>query len=196
MLKSIADALIAYGPIGVFLIGFIDSMGIPLPAALDLLLIGVAVETPERAYFAALMAVVGSAGGNITLFLLARHGVRRFIKTEPHPGRVLRFHRWFERYGLLTVFIPAVTPLVPLPLKVFVIFAGAMHTSPVKFLLVILLARMIRYFGIAYVGIRLGLNAGGFLRQNAWNVVGIALGIVLVAAVVIKWLESRRQAEV
>jgi membrane protein YqaA with SNARE-associated domain len=195
LLKSIADALIAYGPIGVFLIGFIDSMGVPLPAALDLLLIGVAVETPERAYFAALMAIVGSAGGNITLFLLARSGGRRFIKIEPQPGKMRRFRRWVERYGLLTVFIPAVTPLVPLPLKVFVVSAGAMHTSPARFLLVILLARVIRYFGIAYLGTRLGLDAGGFLKQNAWNIVGIALGIVLVAAVIIKWIESR-QAEV
>ena len=192
MLKSIADALIAYGPIGVFLIGFIDSLGVPLPAALDLLLIAVAVETPERAYFAALMAVVGSAGGNIALFLLARSGGRRFIKSQPPPGKMLRFRRWVERYGLLTVFIPAVTPLVPLPLKVFVVSAGAMHTSPGRFLLVILLARVIRYFGEAYLGIRLGLDAGGFLKQNAWNIGGIALGLVLVAAVVMKWIESRQ----
>lgn len=192
MLKSIADALIAYGPIGVFLIGFIDSLGVPLPAALDLLLIGVAVETPERAYFAAFMAVVGSAGGNIALFLLARSGGRRFIKSQPSPGKMLRFRRWVERYGLLTVFIPAVTPLVPLPLKVFVVSAGAMHTSPGRFLLVILLARVIRYFGEAYLGIRLGLDAGGFLKQNAWNIVGIALGLVIVAAVVMKWIESRQ----
>ena len=192
MLKSIADALIAYGPIGVFLIGFIDSLGVPLPAALDLLLIGVAVETPERAYFAALMAVVGSAGGNIALFLLARSGGRRFIKSQPSPGKMLRFRRWVERYGLLTVFIPAVTPLVPLPLKVFVVSAGAMHTSLGRFLLVILLARVIRYFGEAYLGIRLGLDAGGFLKQNAWNIVGIALGLVIVAAVVMKWIESRQ----
>ena len=192
MLKSIADALIAYGPIGVFLIGFIDSLGVPLPAALDLLLIGVAVETPERAYFAAFMAVVGSAGGNIALFLLARSGGRRFIKSQPSPGKMLRFRRWVERYGLLTVFIPAVTPLVPLPLKVFVVSAGAMHTSLGRFVLVILLARVIRYFGEAYLGIRLGLDAGGFLKQNAWNIVGIALGLVIVAAVVMKWIESRQ----
>jgi membrane protein YqaA with SNARE-associated domain len=155
----------------------------------------VAVETPERAYFAALMAVVGSAGGNITLFLLARSGGRRFIKIEPPPGKMRRFRRWVERYGLLTVFIPAVTPLVPLPLKVFVISAGAMRTSPGRFLLVILLARVIRYFGEAYLGVRLGLDAGGFLKQNAWNIVGIALGLVLVVAVIMKWIESR-QAEV
>jgi membrane protein YqaA with SNARE-associated domain len=195
LLKSFADTLIAYGPVGVFLIGFIDSMGVPLPAALDLLLIAVAVETPQRAYFAALMAVVGSAGGNLTLFLLARSGGRRVIKVEPDPGKG-KFRRWVRRYGLLTVFIPAVTPLVPLPLKVFVVSAGAMHTSLRRFLLVILLARVIRYFGIAYLGIRLGLDAGGFLKQNAWNIVGIALGVVLVVAVVIKWAESRRQTEV
>ena len=195
MFKSIADALIAYGPLGVFLIGFIDSMGVPLPAALDLLLIGVAVETPERAYFAAFLAVVGSAGGNLTLFLLARSGGRRFIKVEPDPDKG-RFRRWVARYGLLTIFIPAVTPFVPLPLKVFVVSAGAMHTSPGRFLFVILMARLIRYYGIAYLGVRLGLSAGDFLKQNAWNILGIALAMVFLVASAIKWAESRQRAGV
>jgi len=39
--------------------------------------------------------------------------------------------RWFNRYGMLTVFIPAVTPVLPLPLKVFVVFGGRVE-NPVQ----------------------------------------------------------------
>ena len=60
--------------------------------------------------------------------------------------------RWFHRYGLITVFIPAMFPIIPLPLKVFVISAGVLHTRFSRFLAVILLARVIRYFGEAYIG--------------------------------------------
>src|SRR5947209_13508590 len=133
-----------------FLIVFIDSVGIPLPAALDALLILLAVKAPHRAYFAALMATLGSIAGNLALFLGVRYGLRRFIKV-PEPGEPQRFRRWFHRYGLVSVFIPAVIPFMPLPLKVFVVSAGALHTPSLRFLAVIVVARVIRYFGEVYL---------------------------------------------
>ena len=193
MLRKIAAALIAFGPWGVFLLGFVDSMGVPLPAAIDALLISVAIETPQRAYFTAFMAVLGSAGGNMVLFMLAQSGRRRFLKTELQPGRRQRFQQWFNRYGLLTVFVPAVVPFVPLPLKVFVISAGAMHTPAGRFLAVILLARVIRYFGEAALGIHLGSDAQDFLARHAWSILGGFVAIVLAAVILIR-LTGRRES--
>jgi hypothetical protein len=59
LLSKVVAALIAFGPWGVFLLGFIDSLGIPLPATMDALLVLVAVKAPQRAYFTALMGVLG-----------------------------------------------------------------------------------------------------------------------------------------
>ncbi|HUI81851.1 MAG TPA: VTT domain-containing protein [Bryobacteraceae bacterium] len=191
MLAKITAALVAYGPWGVFLIGVIDSMGIPLPATMDALLILIAVKAPERAYFTAAMAILGSMGGNLGLFLAARYGVRRFARRAPAPGKPQRFREWFSRYGLLTVFIPAVTPVLPLPLKVFVISAGVLHTPLVRFTIVVLVARVIRYFGEAYLGIRLGADAQGFLQRNAWTLVGIALGAAFVLYFLVRWNDRR-----
>jgi membrane protein YqaA with SNARE-associated domain len=188
LLRKIATALIAFGPWGVFLLGFVDSLGVPLPAAIDALLISVAIQTPQRAYFTAFMAVVGSAGGNIALFMLARSGRRRFTNTELPPGRrQQRFQQWFGRYGLLTVFVPAVVPFVPLPLKVFVISAGAMHTPVGRFLAVVLLARVVRYFGEAWLGIHLGSGAQDFLANHAWCILGGVLAVALAALAAIRW---------
>lgn len=191
MLGKIANALIAFGPWGIFLMGFLDSMGVPLPAVIDALLITVAIKTPQRAWFTAFMAVLGSAGGNIALFLLARSGRRRFMKSELPPGRRQRFQEWFHRYGLLTVFVPAVVPFVPLPLKVFVISAGAMRTSIGRFLAVILLARVVRYFGEAWLGIRLGGGAQDFLTHNAWSILAVVLAVALAAVALIR-IAARR----
>jgi len=193
LLRKIATALIAFGPWGVLLLGFADSLGVPLPAVIDALLISVAIKTPQRAYFTAFMALLGSAGGNIVLFLLARSGRRRFMKTELPPGRRRKFQEWFRRYGLLTVFVPAVVPFVPLPLKVFVISAGVMHTSIGRFLGVILLARCLRYFGEAYLGIRLGDGAEAYLTHNAWNILAVVLAAVLAVLAVIR-VTARRAA--
>ena len=194
MLSKIVAALITFGPWGVFLLGFIDSLGIPLPATMDALLILVAVKAPHRAYFTALMAVLGTAGGSITLFLAVRHGRRLFLKGEPPPGRRQRFERWFDRYGMLTVFIPAVTPVLPLPLKVFVVSAAALKTPFSKFLAVILLARVIRYFGEAYLGIRLGLGAQDYLKHNVWTLTGVAVGLALAMGLLLRLAERRRAA--
>ena len=191
MLAKITAALVAYGPWGVFLIGVIDSLGLPLPATMDALLVLIAVKAPERAYFTALMAVLGSMGGNLALFLAARYGVRRFARQAPAPGKPQHFREWFNRYGLLTVFIPAVTPVLPLPLKVFVICAGVLHTPVPRFAMVVLLARVIRYFGEAYLGVRLGADAQGFLQRNAWTLVGVALGLAFVLYLLIRWNDRR-----
>jgi len=195
LLRKIAAALIAFGPWGVFLLGFVDSLGVPLPAAIDALLITVAIETPQRAYFTAFMAVAGSAGGNIALFLLARSGRRRFMRSQLPQGRGQRFQQWFSRYGLLTVFVPAVVPFVPLPLKVFVISAGAMHTPVGRFLGVILLARVIRYFGEAFLGIRLGSGAQGFLAHHAWSILGVVFAVALAALAVLRFTARRTAPE-
>jgi membrane protein DedA with SNARE-associated domain len=195
LLAKIAAALVTYGPWGVLLIGLIDSVGLPLPATMDALLIIIAVKAPGRAYFAALMAVLGSLAGNVALFQAARYGLRRFTKAGPETGDPQRFRKWFHRYGLLTVFIPAATPFLPLPLKVFVISAGALHTPLPRFVLVVALARIVRYFGDAYLGIKLGMDAQGFLQRNAWTLVGVALAVAFLIYVLIRWNDRRQNAE-
>ncbi len=96
MLHKIAEALIAYGPPGVFLLALLDSLGVPLPAAIDVLLLLVAWKTPDRAYLTAGLAIVGSLIGNIGLFWAARGGGKRWVKSIPEPEKPQRFRRWFR----------------------------------------------------------------------------------------------------
>lgn len=195
MLRHIADALLAFGPLGVFLLSLLDSFGVPLPAAIDALLLFVAWRTPDRAWITAGLAISGSLVGNIGLFLAARGGGRRWVNAIPEPGKPQRFRMWFLRYGLITVFIPALFP-IPLPLKVFVISAGIFHTPFSKFLGVILLARIIRYFGEAYLGVQLGEGAQQFLRHNAFTITGVAIGFALVLYIILRLAGVRRDATI
>lgn len=183
MLRKIFATLVAFGPSGVFLLSAIDSV-IPLPATMDALLILVAVKTPHRAYFTAFMAVLGSALGNVVLFLGARSGMRRLLR-PPKPGSSQRFRTWFHRYGMLTVFIPAATPVLPLPLKFFIVTAAGFHTPFARVLGIVVLARIVRYFGEAYLGIKLGEGAQAFITRNAWSIVGVILAIALILYVLL-----------
>jgi membrane protein YqaA with SNARE-associated domain len=192
-LAKFAAFLQTYGPWGVFGLALIDSMGIPLPAV-DFVLITIGVESVHRpgvAYFAAAMAIAGSLIGNAILFQAAKHGRRLFSTKESDPGK---FQGWFRRYGLLTVFVPAVVPFVPLPLKVFVISAGAFRTPFPTFMAVIAAARIIRYLGVAYLALQLGADAKGFLTHNMWTIVGVVIAVAYLLYLAMRWSERRRTA--
>jgi len=199
VLHKLQVALVAYGPWGIFLLSAIDSFGVPLPAAMDFLLIGIAASAhnPRHAYFTALLAILGSVGGNVALYLAARRGAGWLRKSEPPPGKRQKFREWFHRYGLLTVFVPAVTPVVPFPLKVFVVSAGALHAPFGRFLTVIVLARIIRYGGEACLGLALGEEGTkGFLVRHGWMLAGAAAGLCVVAFVLLRYMDRRRESAV
>ena len=194
MLAKLSTVLQIYGPWGVFVLALIDSMGVPLPGGVDLVLLGIgveAVDTPSQAWLSALIALIGSLIGNAILFLAAQQGRRLFSTKDAAPDRTLRSEVWFRRYGLLTVFVPATVPLIPLPLKVFVISAGAFRTSFAKFMAVILVARGIHYFGMTYLALQLGADARQFFTRNVWMLASVALGFTFLVYFAMRWNERR-----
>jgi membrane protein YqaA with SNARE-associated domain len=174
LFRHLTDALVAWGPAGILLLSIIDSSGVPVAGVFDALLILIAVERPSVAWLCAALAVVGSTVGNIILFSSAHRGGRRFMNKVAPEGRAAKFRVWFMRYGMVTVFVPALIP-IPMPLKVFVISAGVVGTSMVEFISVVLVARTLRYFGAAWLGVTLGRESASFLKTYAWM---FALGAV------------------
>jgi len=185
---------VSLGPGGLFLLAVLDSTGVPLPAGVDALLLALAVVDPARASFSALLAVAGSTAGCMALFYIAKRGGERYLERHTRKGWGRKFREWFRRYGLITVFIPALVP-VPLPTKVFVISAGALGVHPLPFLLVVLAARIPRYFGLAYLGSQLGAHSTAWLRAHAWELLAVAVGLFLFLALLVKLAERRPSAE-
>jgi membrane protein YqaA with SNARE-associated domain len=193
LLRDITTFLVAFGPWGLLLLAFLDSAGLPVPNGLDAYLIFLAAKDPSRAYGYAAISITGSTIGNVALFLIARHGGRRFLR-RAEPGRLQRFSEWFERFGLVTVFVPALTP-IPMPLKFFVISAGALRTRFLPFLMVILLARVLRYSGEAWLGVRLGQESTAFLRHHVWQFILAAVALFAVLYLIVLASERRRKRQ-
>jgi membrane protein DedA with SNARE-associated domain len=99
---------------------------------------------------------------------------------------------WFHEYGLLTVFVPAFVPIIPLPLKIFIISAGALEESPVTFSLVLLAARVPRYLFLAWLGTRLGANTIPYLRQHIWGLALLACALFAALYFVVRFVHDRR----
>ena len=158
----------AWGPAGILLLSILDSSGVPVAGIFDALLILIAVERPSVAWLCAGFAVIGSTVGNTMLFWMARKGGSGYMAKAAPGGRAAKFRKWFRRYGIVTVFIPALIP-IPMPLKVFVISAGVTGTALAEFVGVVLVARFLRYFGEAWLGVALGRESPKFLTSHAWH---------------------------
>ena len=157
-----------------FLVALVDSAGVPLPTGVDALLIVVSAADPSLAYLAIILATAGSAIGCLVLFYVARKGGQRCLDEHTRTGKALQLRGWFQRYGLITVFVTVLIPFPPLPTKVFVLSAGALGVRTSSFLLAVLAGRIPRYIGLAYLGSQLGTHSTAWLREHVWHLAGIA----------------------
>ncbi len=77
----------SWGPIGVFLLGLLDSTGIPMVGGVDALIVLVAVMNPTQGYLAAGAAIAGSLIGSLVLFLIARKGGEEYHRRHTSSAR-------------------------------------------------------------------------------------------------------------
>lgn len=134
----------------------------------DALVVLIASLHPGQGYVAATTATVGSMVGNLLLFFIGRKGGEVYLARHTRTGRGARLRAWFVEYGLLTIFVPAFA-VVPMPLKIFVLCAGALGVRPQRFAMVVLAARLPRYFFLAWLGTRLGKSTIPYLQHHAWE---------------------------
>jgi membrane protein YqaA with SNARE-associated domain len=186
---------VSWGPGGVFLLAIADSTGVPMIGGVDALIVVIAVVSRSQAYLAAATAVLGSWVGSLILFLIARKGGEEYHRRHTSSARGDKLRAWFHEYGLLTVFIPAFVPIIPLPLKIFIISAGAMEESAVTFSLVLLAARIPRYFFLAWLGSRLGKDTIPYLRQHLWELILFAAVLFVMLYAAVRIVRERRVAK-
>ena len=176
-----------------FLLAIIDSAGLPMVGGVDALVILLAVVDHSSAYWAATAAVLGSLVGNLVLFYIARVGGEAYLARYTSHGRGARFRQWFLEYGLITIYVPAAVPIIPMPMKIFVLTAGALEVSPVTFTVVLAAARIPRYFFLAWMGTRLGEDTLPYLKGHIWELLLLALTLFVVLYLLIRFLDRRRK---
>jgi membrane protein DedA with SNARE-associated domain len=177
--------LLSWGPWGAFGLALLDSAGIPVPEGVDALLAVMAIRDARAAYFGAALSVIGSLAGSIILFYIGRKGGEEFLNRRTQTGWPKRFRRWFHRYGGLTVFIPTLVP-APLPLKIFVLSAGALDMRLSHFVLLVLGARIPRYFGLVYLASEMSTNPVDYLKRHVFILLAIAFLLFAVLYVIVK----------
>jgi membrane protein YqaA with SNARE-associated domain len=176
--------------LGLFGIAFFDSSLLSLPEINDALLLYFGARFPDRAFYYALMTMLGSVTGGSLLYGLARWQGFTLLEKRFPQGRIQSVFDLVRRYGAFAVLLPSILP-PPFPFKIFVLSSGALGLPVPRFLAAIALGRSVRYFGEAWLAVRYGDRALGYLHANAANVLLSAL-VVAAGAVLFHFIRRRR----
>jgi undecaprenyl-diphosphatase len=191
-MKGFKNLLVSWGPLGVFTLAFVESIGIPNPGGTDALLLLMAIERPDAAVLCAVLATLGSLLGSAVFYEIVRKGGDKFLLRYTMTPRGQRFRAWAQRYGMVTVFISALLPIPILPLKVFAACACAMGVSRTRFMVVMAAARIPRYAGLAYLGAQLGENSTAWIKGHSWHMGAVAIALFGALYALLKWNDRAR----
>ncbi|MEQ1885668.1 MAG: VTT domain-containing protein [Bryobacteraceae bacterium] len=193
-MRHLREVLVSWGPLGVFMLAVVESAGIPNPGGTDALLLVMAIARPNQAMLCAALAAVGSLIGSAIFYEITRKGGEKLLLKYASGERGHKFRNWYDRYGLISIFIPALVPIPVLPFKVFAACAGVMSVRRTRFLAVLAAARFPRYFALAYLGQKLGENSAVWLRGHLPHLAAVAAGIGLALYLMVRWVDSRHAA--
>ena len=154
----IAGAAAFLGPGGVFLVALADSAFIPMPQGVDALLLAQAIASPDIAYLAAGLGVLGSTLGSVVLYFIARRAGHAMLRRRLTPQGIERLADLVGRWGAAALIPVTLIPL-PLPMKPVVLAAGIFQMPLPSFCVAIAFSRVIRYVGIVFLAIRFGNRA-------------------------------------
>ena len=192
-MRKILATIVTWGAPGLFLSALIDGMGVTIPGGVDVLIIYLAGRRPHEVLMLATVAILGSVIGNCILFSIASKGGELFLAKRLTSWHTQHFRRWFDHYGLLTVFISALVPLPVMPMKIFVFCSGALGISFRSFVLVFLAGRIPRYLGLAWLGRSMGDDALQYLRSHVWHLTVFAAVLFVVLWIMVRYVDRRRE---
>jgi membrane protein YqaA with SNARE-associated domain len=183
-------AVASSGGLGLFLVGFLDSTFLPFPSVNDLLLMDLSILVPSRMLYYASMSTLGSVIGCVLLYAIARKGEEAAFQKRAGK-RAAGIRHWIERYGFLSLLVAALLP-PPTPFKFFVIAAGALGMALRPFLVALVIARGLRFYGEGYFAVRYGQYATRLLAEHKLTFVLAAVLSVLALYAAIHLLLDRQ----
>jgi membrane protein YqaA with SNARE-associated domain len=167
---------------GLVLLGVADNSVVPLTGSMDVLTIWLAARHREPWPYYALMATVGAVLGGYLTYSLARKGGRHTMERRLSKRRAAKVYKRFERWGFGAIAIPALLP-PPFPFVPFLLAAGAMQYSRLKFLGALSLGRGVRYSVAAYLGALYGRHVLRFFSRYDKLAVGVLIGLAVMGGI-------------
>lgn len=188
-LTRLTEFLVAFGPVGLFVVALLDSSFVPLPSSADALMLLLTTAHPRWMVLYALIATAGSAVGCLILYYVSRRAGKRALNrfSEAKQKRVKDL---IDRYDVISVLVASLLP-PPFPFKLFVVSAGVFRFSVMRFLIAIVVGRGFRFLLEGYFAVRYGAQAKIILaKYYPW--IGLGLALLVTFVFVIRAVLKRR----
>jgi membrane protein YqaA with SNARE-associated domain len=166
---------LSIGGLGLFFVAFIDASVLSLPEVNDILIVYMVTKSPS-----------------FLVYYLGRKGGEALLRRQFSRDQVDRMQARFSRYGMAAVVVPAMLP-PPVPLKLFVIGAGAAGMPVGRFAWAGGRGRFVRYFAEGLLAYYYGAAAFEYIKDNGAQVAlwGGLLSLGVVA--LYYWRRQRRR---
>ncbi len=178
--KSSAALFLQYGTLGLFLLAFAESSFFPVPP--DLILIPLALLSPELALWYAFVTTLSSVLGGLFGYYIGQRAGRPLLERFVSKGRMEQVDAMFAKYGSWAVAIAGFTPI---PYKVFTIASGVSRINRTTFITSSILGRGARFFLEGIIIMLLGAKAKQFLEQYLEIATIVLTLIVLVGYLIV-----------
>lgn len=147
------------GPLGLFLLAFIESSFFPVPP--DVLLLPLVLDSPGSWVLLASLATVGSVTGAVLGYYMGREGGRPVLHRMFGEDKIDMVEGYYDDYGIHAV---GVAGFSPIPYKVFAISAGTFRMDLLEFTVISTISRGARFFLLAWLTAAYGDRVLSFLE--------------------------------
>jgi membrane protein DedA with SNARE-associated domain len=113
---KIVDLVHGFGYLGIFIMTFIESTFVPIPAEVTLIPAGFLVHKNEMNFYLVwIISVLGTVGGSLFNYYIALYVGRRILTRYGkyffiNDVKLQKMDRFFERHGSLSIFIGRLLP--------------------------------------------------------------------------------------
>ncbi len=184
---------LGYGAWGLIPLSFIDSGLMPLPEAIDILVILLTIQNHQFLLLYALAATDGSVLGCIFLYFIAARGGHAFLERRVGAKRAAKVRAAFEKYEFASLVAAGLLP-PPMPLKAFVLAAGVVEVNLPKFIGALALGRGVRYLLEGYLAYEYGPRLVVWMKTQGLAFGLKFLGLVFLIAILVWWRQRSKPA--
>lgn len=178
---------------GIFILMALESMCLPIPSEIVLPFGGWLAFDGQMDWI--LVSLVGTAGciaGSALAYWVGMKGGRAFVCRYGkyvllNEGHLDATERWFEKYGMLMIFL---TRLVPIVRTFISLPAGMARVDFKKFIILTAIGSAIWCSALAYIGYALGPH---WRAIEVWFRQADILIVVFLAALLVCWIFRRRK---
>jgi hypothetical protein len=177
-LETLKAKVLTLGIPGLFVVSFLDSVGVPLPGGADVLVMLLSWQRPADLFLIAVVATLGSLLGSLVLYQIARTKGDAMMSRFPKDKQD-RVKEKFRQNDILALLVAMLGP-PPLPTKFFVLVAGVVRMDWRRFVAAVFAGRLIRFLGEAYLAVKVGDRAAEILKEHYPSIAGaLTVAVVL-----------------